>query len=282
MGLKLPSQDQQARGELAPPLPTGLAPRLRGWAWVFSFAAHGFLLVLGLWGFERAVEEPPPTIRLVFVEPPPPSPPPLGAPEGKGSTPVPQKPPPIIEKPEEKAKPKRKEPNRLKVIKEITKQQASQPEPESATLPELGVMPESNSLVSTEPQSGIATGSVGGGAGGVVGGVEGGLPGGVVGGKGTGPVAVEHVTRPPMLISRVVPEYPQLARLQGIEGLVRLEAILDREGRVEENIKVLRSIPPLDEAAIKALRQWRFQPARDHVGQPVRVILEVPIRFVLR
>ena len=115
-----------------------------------------------------------------------------------------------------------------------------------------------------------------------MGGVKGGFPGGVIGGLGTDPIPIDQVARPPVLMSRVVPEYPQLARLQGIEGLVRLEAILDREGRVEEDIKVLSSIPPLDEAAIKALRQWRFQPARDHVGQPVRVILEVPIRFVLR
>jgi outer membrane biosynthesis protein TonB len=38
----------------------------------------------------------------------------------------------------------------------------------------------------------------------------------------------------------------------------------------------------LDDAAAQALRRWRFRPARDHTNQPVRVILEVPVRFVLR
>jgi protein TonB len=70
--------------------------------------------------------------------------------------------------------------------------------------------------------------------------------------------------------------------LQGVEGLVLLEAILDFEGRIEEDIRILQSIPSLDRAAIEALRRWRFRPARDRENQPVRVILEVPIRFVLQ
>jgi protein TonB len=67
-----------------------------------------------------------------------------------------------------------------------------------------------------------------------------------------------------------------------MEGLVRLEAILNREGRIEREIKVLESIPLLDEAASTALRQWRFTPALDSNGRPVRVILEVPFRFALK
>ncbi|HKA53845.1 MAG TPA: energy transducer TonB [Candidatus Binatia bacterium] len=84
-----------------------------------------------------------------------------------------------------------------------------------------------------------------------------------------------------MLISQTVPRYPERARLLGVAGLVRLEAILSREGRIEQGIKVLESIPLLDEAASDALRQWRFTPARDDSGRPVRVILEVPFRFTL-
>jgi protein TonB len=45
---------------------------------------------------------------------------------------------------------------------------------------------------------------------------------------------------------------------------------------------VLKSVAPLDAAAIAAVRQWRFRPARDADGRPVRVIMEVPVRFVLR
>jgi protein TonB len=83
-------------------------------------------------------------------------------------------------------------------------------------------------------------------------------------------------------MSRTVPHYPLRARLLGIEGLVRLEAILNREGRIEQEIKVLESIPLLDDAASVALKQWRFRPARDSSGRPVRVILEVPFRFTLK
>lgn len=112
--------------------------------------------------------------------------------------------------------------------------------------------------------------------------MAGGQPGGVVGGQGTAPLAVNQVANPPILLSRVMPQYPRRALQRGIEGLVLLEAILDRDGHVEDNIKILQSIPSLDEAAVRALRQWRFRPARDHRHQPVRVILEVPVRFVLR
>jgi len=41
-------------------------------------------------------------------------------------------------------------------------------------------------------------------------------------------------------------------------------------------------VPLLDAAAITAVRQWRFQPARDEEGHPLRVTFRVPVRFVLR
>jgi len=93
---------------------------------------------------------------------------------------------------------------------------------------------------------------------------------------------MSEVAEAPVLISRTVPHYPECARLLGNEGLVRLEAILNREGRIEREIKVLESIPLLDEAASMALKQWHFKPARDDSGRPVRVILEVPFRFTLK
>jgi protein TonB len=116
----------------------------------------------------------------------------------------------------------------------------------------------------------------------VVGGTPGGIKGGIVGGKGTGPVPAALVANAPVLIRRVEPRYPDMARRRGVEGLVLLEAVLDRDGRIESGVKVLRSIPALDDEAIAAVRQWRFRPARDNGGATVRVILEVPIRFVLR
>jgi protein TonB len=267
---------------------TPLVQRQRGWGWLGSCVAHSLVCVLAFWGFEKVVDEPPPTVRLVFVQPPPPPPAPLGAPAATGTTPVAEQPPveiekPKVEKPVEPLKPKRKEPNRVKVTKKKRKQEPipePQPEPVSPSIPETG--PETARTETATPQGGIASGAVGGVAGGVVGGVAGGVVGGVIGGTGTGPLPADLAANPPLLISRVVPEYPRLARQQGIEGLVVLEAVLDSDGRIEDNIKVLQSIPMLDEAAIRAIRRWRFRPARDHQNRPLRVILEIPVRFVLR
>jgi protein TonB len=67
-----------------------------------------------------------------------------------------------------------------------------------------------------------------------------------------------------------------------LEGEVVLRAIVDRRGDVEPDIVVVESIPSLDPAAIEALRQWRFEPGRDADNRPVRVVIEVPLRFRLR
>ncbi|MFI5365403.1 MAG: TonB family protein [Candidatus Binatia bacterium] len=117
---------------------------------------------------------------------------------------------------------------------------------------------------------------------GVPGGVAGGIPGGILGGTGHALPSADQVPFQPVAISAVRPEYPPLARLRGIEGQVVLEAILTADGHVEPDITVVQSIPPLDTAAIAAVRQWRFRPARDRNGVPVRVTLRVPVRFVLR
>jgi protein TonB len=101
-------------------------------------------------------------------------------------------------------------------------------------------------------------------------------------GDGDAPVAADAVAHPPEIETYVVPEYPPKARARGIEGRVLLMVIVDASGRVEDDIKVLDSIPMLDQAAIDAVRQWSFTPGRDADGDPVRVQLEVPVRFTLR
>ncbi len=98
----------------------------------------------------------------------------------------------------------------------------------------------------------------------------------------SGPLAASKVAHPPVILEQVRPEYPPHARRLGITGLVRLEAVVDIRGAVRDPIRVLASVPDLDAAAIAALRRWRFAPARDDRGQPVPVIIEVPLRFVLR
>ncbi len=98
----------------------------------------------------------------------------------------------------------------------------------------------------------------------------------------SGPRGASDVAHPPVILQQVRPEYPPHARRFGITGLVRLEAVVDSTGVVRDPIRVLVSVPELDAAAIAALRRWRFAPARDERGRPVPVIIEVPLRFVLR
>jgi protein TonB len=88
---------------------------------------------------------------------------------------------------------------------------------------------------------------------------------------------------PPILVKREVPVYPREARRRQVEGVVVIEAVVDREGRVEaDSIAVRESVALLDAAAVEAVGRWRFRPGRDRDGAAVRVLLEIPIRFVLR
>lgn len=84
----------------------------------------------------------------------------------------------------------------------------------------------------------------------------------------------------PERIHYVAPEYPALARAARREGTVILEAVLDTDGNVRE-ARVLRSVPLLDDAALEAVRQWRFTPTLLN-GEPVPVVLTVTVVFSLR
>ncbi len=139
-------------------------------------------------------------------------------------------------------------------------------------------------LTSLERETQTANGGNGNGSGiGAASGSGSGGRGGAAGsGNGQGDQVFDAVEHPPVPISKVLPDYPGVARAQGLEGEVVLRAIVDRHGAVERNIVVVESIPLLDAAAIEALRQWRFEPGRDGNDRPVRVLIEVPLRFHLR
>lgn len=109
-----------------------------------------------------------------------------------------------------------------------------------------------------------------------------GVEGGITGGEGDEPMPANRAALPPAVLTRVKPDYPSSARARGIEGSVVLRAIVDRRGRIEEPIAVVESVSELDAAAIAAVRRWSFRPAEDPSGEPIRVVLEIPIRFVLR
>lgn len=135
---------------------------------------------------------------------------------------------------------------------------------------------------------GVAGGVAGGVEGGVKGGVEGGVEGGVVGGVLSakakefqgGAVRATGQVQPPKLIKQVSPIYPDEARKAGIEGVVIVEAKADEQGNVT-GTRILRSIPALDQAAVDAVKQWKYEPLLID-GKPRQVVFTVTVRFALK
>jgi protein TonB len=84
----------------------------------------------------------------------------------------------------------------------------------------------------------------------------------------------------PALVKRVAPVYPEIAVDAQLEGMVILEATVGRDGRVED-VRVLRSIPLLDNAAKAAVMQWEYSPLLLN-GKPERFILTVTVSFRLQ
>ena len=131
----------------------------------------------------------------------------------------------------------------------------------------------------------------GGAENGVPGGVDYGLAGGypksLIGdeiyriiGDEAAPVRAAGEVRMPRLVKRVEPAYPEIARLARIQGTIILEATTDMYGRVV-GVKVLRSVPLLDEAAVGAVRQWLYEPMVVS-GRPRGVVFTVTLRFELK
>ena len=84
----------------------------------------------------------------------------------------------------------------------------------------------------------------------------------------------------PELMSPVEPAYPEMARSAGVQGRVVLPVFVDSNGAVKDVI-LKQGIPLLNDAAIAAVKQYRFKPAMAS-GKPVGVWVLVPILFQLR
>ncbi len=151
----------------------------------------------------------------------------------------------------------------------------------------------------SEPrQSSVSGGVEGGVEGGIVGGVEGGVLGGVEGGVTEvspaakakamqereefekGAVRAVGDIKPPRRIKAIDPVYPEMARQLQVEGVVIVEARTDEKGNVED-ARLLRSIPLLDQAAIDAVKQWKYEPAIIN-GKAQKVVFTVTVRFMLK
>ena len=139
-----------------------------------------------------------------------------------------------------------------------------------------------------EPDMG-AVGMQGGVPGGVAGGSMGGVLGGVIGGMGTapppprphqtGPLRVGGNVQAARIVNRVQPVYPPLARQTRISGTVRLHAIIGKDGTIQQ-LEVMSGHPLLQQAALDAVRQWRYQPTLLN-GEPVEVDTTIDVIFSL-
>jgi protein TonB len=133
-----------------------------------------------------------------------------------------------------------------------------------------------------------------GGEGGVEGGIEGGVAGGIVGGlvaapppppppppppapRPAMPVRIGGNISAPALVKRVEPIYPDVALLAKVSGMVILEAVVGADGSVE-SVKILRSVKFLDNAALDAVKQWKYSPLILN-GVPTPFVLTVTLNF---
>lgn len=90
---------------------------------------------------------------------------------------------------------------------------------------------------------------------------------------------VGGIVKDPVLVHRVDPRYPDIARRAGVSGMVRLTGIIGTDGRIR-GLTVQSGNPLLIQAAVDAVRQWVYQPTLLN-GHPVEVIDEIVVTFTL-
>ena len=84
----------------------------------------------------------------------------------------------------------------------------------------------------------------------------------------------------PKLLSSAAAVYPPLARAQGAQGDVTIDALIDANGKVSAT-NVLSGNPLLQKAAVDSLRLWKYQPAKLN-GEPIPIHINVTISFHLK
>jgi protein TonB len=142
-----------------------------------------------------------------------------------------------------------------------------------------------------EPPPNTAMGVVGGVPGGMPGGSVGGVLGGVIGGVLSGPpppppkaatpkrIRVGGQVEQALQIFAPKPEYPPLAKMARIQGVVRLEAVISKDGVIQD-LKMVSGHPLLVKAALEAVSRWRYKPTMLN-GEPVEVVTEIDVNFTL-
>ncbi len=90
---------------------------------------------------------------------------------------------------------------------------------------------------------------------------------------------VGGVVQAAKILNQVTPAYPSLARQARITGVVRLEAVIGRNGRIS-SLQVTSGHPLLVQAALEAVRQWVYLPTLLN-GEPVEVLTQIEVHFKL-
>jgi protein TonB len=204
------------------------------------------------------------TLTSFLVAPPPPPPPP---------------PPPAVAP--------------VKVVKVIPRQF------DAGRLMAPKVIPKEIAIIKEEelpPPVGGGVGVVGGVPGGVPGGAAGGVLGGILGGIPSAappPPPVEKKkeeakmqrirvggnVQAAMLLRQAKPLYPPLARQARIQGTVKLQAIISRDGTIQQ-LQVMQGHPLLVPNALEAVKQWVYKPTLLN-GEPVEVVTVIDVNFTL-
>jgi periplasmic protein TonB len=153
-------------------------------------------------------------------------------------------------------------------------------------------IPEKVAMVRDNPQPADATpSSVAGVVGGVPSGTAGGQIGGVIGGiLSSVPAAAPKVATPDrvrisqgisegLLLNKVLPEYPPMAKEARIQGQVVLQAVIGKDGAIQD-LHVVRGHPLLTSAALNAVKQWRYKPYLLN-GQPTEVETLITVNFTM-
>lgn len=274
------------------------ATQKRGWkATVTSVALHGTLIAGIVYAGQNvthkvAAEKPIPAFITQGAAPPPPPPPPPPAKSSGAPKSQPRVQPQVQPTPVTPLTPPVEIPDDVPVVDLPVTQDlpvVDGPVSDAGGLDE-GPGDALNGVVGGV-EGGVAGGVVGGEIGGVQGGEIGGVLGGQVGGTGTGtegtgsggseaPVRVGGDVKAPVIVNRPDPKYTEPARQGRVSGIVVVEAIIDKNGNVDE-VKVVKGLPMgLSEQAVAAVRQWKFKPGTRN-GQPVATIFNLTVNFKL-
>jgi periplasmic protein TonB len=249
----------------------GKDKRTGGWvtaliSGVIHLGLVGAIVAAGYYVKENPeVIEKPISAFIVTSAPPPPPPPPPPASSAGSTTPKPRVETPVEQQPRETFRQPTEVPQDVPQVSDV----ASSEEEADAGVPG-GVV------------GGVKGGVVGGVVGGVKGGVAGGVVDGMVGGQGGGtgdtPVRVGGNVKAPVIVTRVDPVYTEIARRARIQGIVIIEAVIDRNGNVTE-ARILKALPMgLDQSALNAVKQWKFRPGTLN-GNPVPVYYNLTVNF---